>query len=136
MGKTLGLLKLRLARKLQSLICIHMYLYELGMIQLYKSENFPKTQKVTFTFIRKARAMPVYHLDWRLKLFCMLWLAILIILTVLSIFWTRKKCMQRRQPKSYGASELLKTCNLGTIHILQGRHVDFKPGKAATVYNS
>ena len=76
-------------------------------------------------------AMPVYHLDWRLKLFCILWLAIVIILTVLSIFWTRKKCMQRQRPKSYGASELLKTCNLGIIHILQVRHVEFKPGKAS-----
>ena len=56
--------------------------------------------------------MVEYHLDWRLKLFCILWVIIVIILTILSIIWTRKYVIQMRRRNARGAKELFKTCHL------------------------
>ena len=41
--------------------------------------------------------MPEYNLDWRLKLFLILWIAILLLLTGFSIIRTRKYWIQMRR---------------------------------------
>ena len=77
---------------------VETYRNKFEMVGLYRQENRDLSWNWNRLVNRHPnKKMPEYNLDWRLKLFFILWIAILLLLTGLSIIRTRKYWIQMRR---------------------------------------